>query len=137
MNLDIKLIKTPQELQSLLSKVEESGVKSCNCSLQRCPGWDSMSDSMWPKEQLTLLATLRDSSVDEPTFEEYQPKAVRFDDPNALISVEHFPYNRCDIFACSQCSQAVMRYTEYGGYYIDHRARRVRSDQIIQNLDTP
>jgi len=132
MGADMKLILDSTELALLLTGVEELGVKGCKCSLQRCEGWDSMSDSMWPKEKLIALATLRDSAVDEPSFEEYQPNGVRPDDPNALISVEHFPYNRCDVFACTQCNQGVMRYTEYGGYYIDHRARRVRADQVIK-----
>lgn len=133
MSADLKLIKDPQELSLLLTNVEECGSKSCTCSLLRCEGWDTMSESMWPSEQLLQLGTLRDSSVDEPTFEEYQPNALRVDDPKALISIKHFPYNRCDVFSCSKCNQAVMRYTEYGGYYIDHRARRVQSTLVIKD----
>lgn len=134
MSADIKLIQDSNELALLLTGVEASGVSACKCSLQRCEGWDSMSDSMWPKEQLLPLATLRDSSIDEPSFEEFQPTGLRSDDPNALISIEHFPYNRCDVFSCTHCNQGVMRYTEYGGYYIDHRARRVRSNQVIKEI---
>jgi hypothetical protein len=132
MNSDPKLIKDSQELSHLICKTEDSGSIPCTCSLLRCEGWDTMSDSMWPQDQLIQLGTLRDSCVDEPTFEEFQPTSLRADDPKALISIEHFPYNRCDVFACTKCNQAVMRYTEYGGYYIDHRARRVRAEQIIK-----
>ena len=131
MSADPKLVKSPAELSALLLRVEAKGTQACNCSLLRCEGWDTMSESMWPKDQLRQLATLRDSNINEPTFEEYQPGGLRVDDPKALISIQHFPYNSCDVLACAQCNQAVMRYTEYGGYYVDHRARRVRCDQVI------
>ena len=41
------------------------------------------------------------------------------------MALKFFPYNRCDVFACAQCQQQVLRYTEFGGYYVDHRARRL------------
>ena len=133
MSVDPKLIHNSNELFDELCIVETLGSKECSCSLKRCEGWDTMNDSMWPRTQLLQIGTLRDSSIDEPTFEEFQPNGLRVDNPQALISPKHFPYNRCDVFACTQCNQGVMRYTEYGGYYIDHRARRVRSDQIIKD----
>jgi hypothetical protein len=135
MSKELPLIHDAETLSEALRQAEGNAPKGsvqCSCSLARCAGWDAVTESAWPKSQLTPLATLRDSLVDEPTFEEYQPSGVRVDDPRAQISVEHFPYNRCDVYACNLCKQGVMRYTEYGGYYIDHRARRVHSDQVIK-----
>lgn len=80
------------------------------------------------------MATLRDPDVYEPTFEEHHPSGTRYDDPNAPVALQHFPYNRCDVFACQRCAQQVLRYTEFGGYYVDHRARRLNPDLIN---DTP
>ena len=45
-------------------------------------------------------------------------------------ALKFFPYNRCDVNACSKCQQHVMRYTEFGGYYVDHRARRLNAELI-------
>lgn len=136
MSKEIALIKNPAELVSLLKKTEDSGLhnsSNCKCSLRPCTGWEPLNESNWPKDHLSHLATLRDPNNNEPTFEELQPNGVRMDDSNALISIAHFPYNRCDVFACTLCHQGVLRYTEYGGYYIDHRVRRVRSEQVISD----
>ena len=131
---EVTLIKVPNELIELLRQAEKGAPydsSSCNCSLKRCSGWDSVNESAWPPSLEGPLATLRDASIVEPTFEEFQPASARFDAPCALISIKHFPYNRCDVFQCTRCNQGVLRYTEYGGYYIDQRARRVRSEQVI------
>ena len=132
MSAELNFIHNSNELFDKLTQFEALGTKTCTCSLKRCEGWDTINDSTWPTAQLLCIGTLRDSSIDEPTFEEFQPNGLRADDPQALISPPHFPYNRCDVFVCNLCNQGVMRYTEYGGYSIDHRARRVRADQIIK-----
>jgi hypothetical protein len=132
MSPDPKLIHNANELFDELSKAETLGARPCTCSLKRCEGWDTINDSTWPRAQLLPIGTLRDSSIDEPTFEEFEPNGLRVDDPQALISPPHYPYNRCDVFVCTLCNQGVMRYTEYGGYYIDHRARIVKAVQIIK-----
>ena len=71
------------------------------------------------------VATLRDPEVYEPTFEEHHPNSTRYDSADAPVALKFFPYNRCDVFACNRCQQQVLRYTEFGGYYVDHRARRL------------
>ena len=76
------------------------------------------------------VATLRDPEVYEPTFEEHHPQGTRYDSPEAPVSVKHFPYNRCELNACRKCQQHVLRYTEFGGYYVDHRARRLNAELI-------
>ena len=76
-------------------------------------------------------ATLRDPDVLEPTFEEYHPNGTRYESPDAPVSLAHFPTNRCEVHACQRCGQHVLRYTEYGGYYVDPRARRLNPDLIV------
>jgi len=77
-----------------------------------------------------MLGTLRNGDIDEPTFEEYHPDGTRYDSTNAPVSVAHFPYNRADLWQCQRCHRHVLRYTEFGGYYVDHRARCITSDLI-------
>jgi hypothetical protein len=105
----------------------------CQCSLERCAGWESVNDAQWPAQQLQLVGTLRDPDVYEPSFEEHHPKGTRYESAEAPVSVKHFPYNRCDVFSCNQCSQHVLRYTEFGGYYVDPRGRRITAGLIDQN----
>ena len=105
----------------------------CKCSLARCAGWESVNDAQWPSQQLELVGTLRDPDLYEPGFEEHHPKGTRYESAEAPVSVKHFPYNRCEVFSCKQCSQHVLRYTEFGGYYVDPRGRRITADLIHQD----
>jgi hypothetical protein len=113
-----------------LKELAEQKHSKCQCVLQRCAGWESVNDTEWPAEQMKQVATLRDPDVYEPTFEEHHPNGTRYDSADAPVAVKFFPYNRCDVFACSQCQQHVLRYTEFGGYYVDHRARRLNADTV-------
>jgi hypothetical protein len=120
--------------ETLLALMREPET-ACLCSLQRCAGWESITDTEWPSTQLQAVGTFRDPELYEPTFEEHHPNGTRYDSPDAPISVKHFPYNRCDVFACSRCHQHVLRYTEFGGYYVDHRARRVNQTLVCDASD--
>jgi len=100
----------------------------CTCSLKACRGWESVSNDRWPAQQLRVVGTLRrplPEGQTEPTFEEYHPDGTRYESPTAPIALAYFPFNRCDVHACSQCGCAVLKYTEFGGYYVDHRVRLV------------
>jgi hypothetical protein len=89
-----------------------------------------VTDTTWPIQHLQAVATLRDPDLYEPTFEEHHPKGTRYESVSAPVALKFFPYNRCDVYACSRCQQHVLRYTEFGGYYVDHRARRLDTELI-------
>jgi hypothetical protein len=106
---------------------------TCACRLHAATSWESLTEERWPAILMEPLGTLRDSSVDEPTFEEFHPHGTRYDSSDAPIAVQFFPFNRCDVYRCRSCSIIVLRYTEYGGYYVDHRVRRIASaSQVVQ-----
>jgi hypothetical protein len=123
---NIPLITSAQ----VLKEFAEQKHSNCQCVLQRCAGWESVNDTEWPAKHMQQVATLRDPDVYEPTFEEHHPNGTRYDSADAPVALKFFPYNRCDVFACSQCQQHVLRYTEFGGYYVDHRARRLNADTV-------
>ena len=106
-------------------------LKTCNCALGACTGWESFTEERWPKDQMRQLGTLRDPAIYEPTTEEYHPNGTRYDAPDAPVAVDFFPYNRCDVHACKQCKRVVLRYTEFGGYYVDHRARQLDPALVV------
>lgn len=118
--------------QALRDLVDRPHTK-CQCSLERCAGWESVNDAQWPLQQLQMVGTLRDPEVYEPSFEEHHPMGTRYESVDAPVSAKHFPYNRCDVFFCKQCAQHVLRYTEFGGYYVDPRGRRITADLIDQD----
>ena len=118
---DFPRIQTPEALR----QISAGPTQDCQCSLQRCAGWETFPDADWPAHQMKAVATLRDPEVYEPTFEEHHPNGTRYESSDAPVALKFFPYNRCDVFACGRCQQQVLRYTEFGGYYVDHRARRL------------
>lgn len=97
--------------------------KPCRCGLGACAGWESLSEDRWPAKAMQAVGTLRDAALAEPTYEEWHPDGTRYESPDAPVAVSFFPYNRCDLWRCGQCERHVLRYTEFGGYYVDHRVR--------------
>ncbi len=102
----------------------------CRCAVGACAGWESVGDAQWPTDQMTALGSLRDPDLTEPTFEECHVDGTRYDSAEAPIAPAYFPYNRCDLWACGQCHRLLLRYTEFGGYYVDPRVRALRVDLV-------
>ncbi|MDM0006050.1 hypothetical protein QTI51_11620 [Variovorax sp. J22G73] len=111
--------------QLATTRDEASAATPCPCRLQAATAWESITEERWPEALMQRVGTLRDPELHEPTFEEWHPAGTRYDSPDAPISVAHFPYNRCDVYRCASCTRLVLRYTEFGGYYVDHRVRVV------------
>jgi len=99
--------------------------QTCQCTLGCSSSWTSFTEERWPISQMKEVATLRDPEVHEPTFEEKHPQGTRYDSSDAPVAMRYFPYNRCDLWLCQRCQQHVLRYTEFGGYYVDHRVRAI------------
>jgi|GEM_PF-363639 hypothetical protein len=129
------LIESSHALRELASQ-HPTPTKSCECPVKRCKGWSSLSESDWPQASMKLVANLQDPLVSDPTFEEYHPTGTRYDSEEAPFAVEYFPLNRSQLFACKQCSRLVLKYTEFGGYYVDPRARILEPKLIAQFDDT-
>jgi hypothetical protein len=129
MSTALPQIDTPDRLRTLA----QAGVPGdCDCPLRRCgASWDSVAEGDWPTPQMTAVATLRDPALEEPTFLEFHPDGTRYDSPDAPIALRFFPYNRSDVWHCGRCDQHWLRYTEYGGYYIDHRSRRLDPSLVV------
>jgi hypothetical protein len=127
----LKLIQLAADLCAVQTQAPLA--PSCHCGIGACPGWTSLTEERWPAAQLEPVATLRVPSLDEPTFEERHPDGTRYDSPAAPVAIGFFPYNRCELWRCKPCSRFLLRYTEYGGYYVDHRVREL--SRALQILD--
>ena len=102
----------------------------CACAHLKCSGWESVSTP--PGEPLLQrLGTLRDPELAEPTFEELHAGGSRYASPHAPIAAAFFPYNRCEVWACRACGRGFLQYTEFGGYYVDHRLREVAPQRVV------
>lgn len=121
---------------SLRALAQDRSPQTCHCSVGRCDGWESVSDDRWPAQNLQKLGSLRanadtgDGPPEEPSFAEFHPQGTRYESPDAPIAPRFFPYNRCDVFACGPCQRVLLKYTEFGGYYVDHRVRVLHPDRV-------
>lgn len=117
-------------LRELGSKQQGALTYGCHCRVLQTACWERIADERWPAG-MEHVGTLRPPDVDEPTFEEFHPNGTRYGSADAPIAVSWFPYNRCDVYVCDRCRSVFLRYTEYGGYYVDHRIRIVDPTWII------
>lgn len=101
------------------------------CRPYASPGWESFHAAQ-DGAALQPLGALWLPGDDEPTLEEHRPVGVDTWSPEAPISLAHHPYNRCEVWGCRVCGFPFLRYTEYGGYYIDKRIRELRTALIAQ-----
>jgi len=102
----------------------------CACTEAALTAWTSTPLS-FPKSQLKDIATLYVDPYDEPGFVEYHPDGTRYDSADAPIAPRHFPYNRCNVAACTVCARCYLRYTEAGGYFVDRRIRALNQPALV------
>lgn len=100
------------------------------CHSLVCPGWESL-PVYFDGDKLRRVGTLRDEAVADPTVEEYHPGGSHSWSPDAPIAPAFFPYNGCDVYACAACGRPFLRYTEYGGYYVDERVRALAAELVV------
>ena len=117
--------------KSLVALSQLSTPTACTCPLRPCAGWESFTEDRWPKAQMQAVGTLRGPDVYQPSTEEHHPNGTRYTSPDAPIAVNFFPYNLCDVFACGKCDKLLLRYTEFGGYYVDHRVRELDATLVV------
>lgn len=103
----------------------------CRCARLHCPGWETVSSTFDESMLRRVGRVAGGDAYDEPTVEEYHPDGTRYDSPQAPIALGYFPYNRCEVWQCVQCARPFLRYTEYGGYYIDHRIRELNGALVV------
>jgi hypothetical protein len=115
---------------ALKAELQVTSSKACTCAVGACQAWESVPEERFTKANMTPIGTLRDPDIYEPTFEQHHPNGTNYDSPDSPISVKHFPYNRCEAHICKACNRVLLKYTEYGGYYVDQRVRWARAELL-------
>jgi hypothetical protein len=99
------------------------------CAPLVCPGWESL-PSTFDGASLRRVGTLQRGDIEDPTVMEHHPRGTHAWSVDAPIAPAFFPYNRCDVWACTACARPFLRYSEYGGYYEDQRIREINAAWI-------
>lgn len=105
------------------------------CARLASPGWESL-PAEFDLRALRPVGTLRVPAADpdhddEPTWAEHHPDGTRTDSPRAPIAPAFHPYNRSEVWACTTCGKPYLRYTEFGGYYVDPRIRELDPTLLV------
>ena len=123
----LKELNTTQLLEIARSATAKSHCEQC--SPLSCKGWESM-PSGFDVGLLTPLGTLKIEGAQE-SWDEHHPNGTNQWSSDAPISVTHYPYNRSDVYECKSCQRKFLRYTEYGGYYLDERVRELNTTLVV------
>jgi hypothetical protein len=100
------------------------------CAAIAARGWESVPGG-FDRTALRPVGSLRAPGDDEPTLQEHHPCGTNAWSPDAPIAPAFFPYNRCDVWECVNCHRPFLRYTEYGGYYVEERIRPVDAALVV------
>ncbi len=132
---DLLLLDTEALMQ--LARKADPDRRCADCAVLVCPGWESM-PAGYDGASLECVGTLvqppgsgRLDDNGEPTLTEYHPHGTHAWSADAPIAPSWFPYNRCQVWRCRSCARAYLRYTEYGGYYVDERVRALDPTCIV------
>jgi hypothetical protein len=100
------------------------------CAAIPARGWEPVPGG-FDRDALRRVGTLRRPGDEEPTLQEHHPAGTNAWSPDAPIAPGFFPYNRCDVWECLGCHRPLLRYTEYGGYYVEERIRPVDPALVV------
>ena len=115
---------------ALRTLADHAGTGPCaRCAGLVCPGWEAVPGG-FDRGGLRAIGTLRRPDDEELSLQEHHPAGTNAWSPDAPIALGYFPYNRCDVWACTGCGRPFLRYTEYGGYYVEERIRALDGDLV-------
>lgn len=114
-------------IQMAISDIATSTCETCSSLI--CRGWESVPSS-FDLKNLQIVGTLKVEGSKE-CWDEYHPSGTNLWSPDAPIATLFHPYNRSDICKCKDCSRKFLRYTEYGGYYVNERIRELDASLIV------
>jgi hypothetical protein len=119
------------DASALRALAQRQAGRGCpDCAAIRAPGWEALPGG-FDAARLRPVATLRQPGDEDPTLEEFHPAGTRSWSAEAPIAPAWFPYNRCDVWQCATCGRPFLRYTEYGGYYVEQRIRELDADKVV------
>jgi hypothetical protein len=119
---------TPEQITQLAQHSAQVRQR-CKCAGRTFDGWESL-PMTFPEELLECVGKISPPSESELTVVEYHPGGTNYWSPDAPIALNYFPANRSEIWRCGRCARCFLRYTEFGGYYLDRRIRSLRPELL-------
>ncbi|HEX8478185.1 MAG TPA: hypothetical protein VF663_07605 [Telluria sp.] len=113
-----------------LAQASEAVTAPCSCIAVPLTAWQAQPLTL-DLERFEDIGTLMLDPYDEPTFAEYHPAGTRAYSDDAPIAPLFYPYNRCTVARCTQCSRVYLRYNEAGGYFTELRIRALQPGLLV------
>ncbi|SDI60188.1 hypothetical protein [Pseudomonas abietaniphila] len=115
---------TPLTYAQLLHIAHRSSAVThpCACLAKPFAGWEGLPVSI-KESQLRETGSLIAAEEEDLTLDEYHPDGTSYWSEKAPIAPQFFPYNRCKVCECVDCSRVYLRYAEAGAYHIEQRIR--------------
>jgi uncharacterized protein YbaR (Trm112 family) len=108
-----------------LAELSAEVTQPCQCAKRTFEAWDSIPVT-FPEELLECIGKVSAPTESELTVKEYHPQRTNYWSPEAPIALHYFPANRSEVWQCTRCKRCYLRYTEFGGYYIEKRIRALQ-----------
>ncbi len=105
------------------------GLRCPRCAAFVCPGWEAL-PSAADDASLVRQGTLQSAGADSVAAADSAAAGSDYWSPDAPIALGVHPYDRCEVWSCQACGRPFLRYTEFGGYYEEHRIRELRAERI-------
>jgi hypothetical protein len=130
--IDQEMLKELNRSELLEIANSSPSKKNClSCTPLVCNGWETVPGT-FNLNSLRAIGTLRIDGAAE-CWDEDHPHGTNLWSENAPISIQYHPYNRSDVCECQECGRKYLRYTEYGGYYVDERIRALNPKLITKS----
>ena len=118
-----------------LRRREVPAAGACSCDTVTSRSWESvvapLAEPAFECVGTLLQAGPQGDPEAEATLTEWHPDGTSYWSPTAPIAVAWFPCNRCSVWRCRTCGRGFLQYTEFGGYYVDHRLRAVEPSLVV------
>lgn len=116
------MILTAERIQQIaVQSAQQTNACACIRGLSR--GWETLPNALAAEGRLRLIGNVADDGEDHQNLDEYHPRGTHFWSTEAPICFGFYPYNRCSIWGCTECSRTFLRFTEAGAYHAERRIR--------------
>jgi hypothetical protein len=113
-----------------LAQASAAVTTPCSCNTVSLAAWQALPMTL-TLDRFEDVGTLMDDPYDEPTFVEFHPDGTRYESADAPIAPAYYPYNRCTVARCMNCSRHYLRYNEAGGYFTELRIRALQPALLV------
>jgi hypothetical protein len=130
------MILAPETIQQIAAD-SFSETRHCACIRGLSHGWEALPSVLATGTLLRLIGNVSNVQEENHTLDEYHPNGTHFWSEEAPICFAFYPYNICEVWGCTQCARAFLRFADTGAYHAEPRIRILQSTLIEHVTPNP